>query len=53
VKKSYKIEGGEIIILPDLQRFEDNQFLQESPHIELEINLKHQIIWLFINQNEY
>jgi 23S rRNA-/tRNA-specific pseudouridylate synthase len=40
VKKSYKIEGGEIIILPDLQRFEDNQFLQESPHIELEIKFE-------------
>lgn len=37
VKKSYILEGGETIILPALQRYADNQIMEESPRIELKI----------------
>ena len=40
VKKSYTLEGREEFILPDLQRYEDNQILKESPKLDLEVKLE-------------
>lgn len=37
IKKSYKIIWWETFILPELERYADNQIMQESPNIELEI----------------
>ncbi|MFA7284898.1 MAG: RluA family pseudouridine synthase [Candidatus Absconditabacterales bacterium] len=40
LKKSYLVQGGESITVPELERYHDNQILAESPNISLEI--KHQ-----------
>ena len=40
LKKSYTLEGGEELILPDLQRYENKQILAESPDIDLEVKLE-------------
>ena len=40
LKKSYTLEGGEELILPDLQRYENNQILSETPNIDLEVKLE-------------
>lgn len=37
LKKSYLVQWGEVIELPALERYHDNQILAESPQIQLEI----------------